>query len=161
MKMKIDLSALDMLREKISLQEVAVGVPPEKTAAIPKRATKARTQGLTHRKRSPVQSKIPLHKVLGWLEARRGVLSRAIQKANKQQVRRVAELFCDIGMNEKTTSPKIKQLERLCADLVIDPIAHRRYGPNAKETVEEKGFDHFGVDTSTLIKSIRGKYRRA
>lgn len=161
MKMTIDLSALDKLRERISLQEVAVGVPPEKTAAIPKRATKARTQGITHRKRSPVQSKIPLYKVLGWLEARRGVLSKAIQKSSPQQVRRVAELFCDIGMNEKTTSPKVRQLERLCAELVIIPIAHRRYGPNASETIDNKGFDHYGVDTSTLIKSIRGKYKRA
>lgn len=161
MRMKIDLSALDVLREKISLQEVSVGVPPEKTAAIPKRATKTRTQGITHRKRSPVQSKIPLHKVLEWLETRRGVLSKAIQKSNAQELRRIADLFCDVGMNEKTTSPKIRQLERLCADLVINPIAHRRYGPNASETIDEKGFDHFGVDTSTLIKALRGKYKRA
>lgn len=142
-------------------QSVLVTVPDNIKAAKPRRGTIKKHDGLTMRRVSPVQSDVKLKFVLGILNKRRGILAKAMSKASRPEKQLILKLFWEIAESRKSAAiSKISQLERLCVEIVRRPIIRKAYGPNHPETIKEKGFDNYAVDTTRLIKSLKGKYSR-
>lgn len=162
MKFKINLSGLAGLAAKVNKQSVKVSVPDHIMAAVPVRGTINKRDGVTTRTQNhKARSKVKLKFVLGILNKRRGILKDAVSNLSKAERERIAAIFVELATAKKSASfSKITQIERLCVNAVRDPILKKRYGPNAPETIDEKGFDNYAVDTGRLIKSLQGKYKR-
>lgn len=160
MKFELRVKGLNETVARFVRQSVKVTVPDGIKAAIPRRGTIEQQNGLTTRRVSPVQGKTSLKFVLGILNRRRGILDKALSKASKAEKRLIVKLFWEIADSKKSVAiSKISQLERLCVEIVRRPIIRKAYGANHPETIKKKGFDNYAVDTSRLIKSLKGKYR--
>lgn len=108
--------------------------------------------------RYPDQPNVTVRSVLGYLEQKRGVLSKAPEKAPQHQIDTLAQAFVDMTIDPSPYARKI--IERESASIVTDPIHNREYGHNHPNVVAKKGFDWYGVDTRLLIRNIKGKYYR-
>lgn len=106
--------------------------------------------------RYPDQPLVTVKSVLGYLEQKRGVLSKAMSKASQDQIETLAQAFVDMAIDPKSTTQAI--LERESAAIVTDPIHNKEYGRNSQARIDQKGFDWYGVETKLLIRSIKGKY---
>lgn len=108
--------------------------------------------------RYPDQPLVRVSDVLGYLESKRGVLSKAPYKASQSEIDDLAQAFVDMA-TDPSPSAKI-DVEALSKDLVKDPIIEREYGHNHPNVVKKKGFDHYGIDTRWLIRNITARWER-
>lgn len=99
-----------------------------------------------------------LAEVLAYLNRKRGILDEALEQAGQEEISEMAELFVKLVMEPGAGTLTVKKLENVVLAIVRNPIIRREYGPNAPATIEKKGFDRFGVNTGTLMKSIEAKY---
>lgn len=139
MQFKLDTKAIRKELEKIEDQHSSVTV---------------QNAGL----RYPDQPNVTVRSVLGYLESKRGVLSKAPEKASQAQIDTLAQAFVDMAIEP---SPNARRtVEDESASIVVDPLYNKEYGHNDPSYAAKKGFDWYGVDTRLLIRNIKGKYYR-
>lgn len=61
-----------------------------------------------------------------------------------------------VGFLLKTGGRKGRLL-KLFRAMVTNPVMQKRYGKNAKSTIQTKGFDWLGVDTGQLLKGVKAR----
>lgn len=96
--------------------------------------------------------------VMAYLNRQRGILDKALEQAGQKDIEEIADLFVRLVLESKGDALLIQKLENVCKAIIRNPIIRKEYGPNAESTAAKKEFDHYGVNTGTLMKNIEAKY---
>lgn len=165
MKFRLGTDALERDLMEIGSQKVRVGVLDKNMkAARPERPLR-QLQLMPGVKRNAVQTKgrsknERLAAVAEYLNEKVGLFDKALGRAGNADINEIAQYFADLVLDPSSSDSTKKRLENLCLSIVRNPIARRELGANADSTEEDKGFNHYGINTGTLFKNIKAKYER-
>lgn len=124
--------------------------PLKLTPTVPRNA--ATTKGSSKNER--------LAAVAEYLNKKRGLFDKALERAGNKEINEITQYFADLVLSPMADETTKRRLENLCRSIVRNPMLRKELGPNAESTVEDKGFDQYGINTGTLFKNIEAKYGR-
>lgn len=165
MKFRFNSAALERDLMEIRGQHVRVGVlnkskkslKPDRplrqlrlTPQVPRNAAKTLGSGKNER----------LAAVAEYLNKKRGLFDKALERAGNKEINEIAQYFADLVLSPAATESTKRRLENTCLSIVRNPMLRRELGDNADSTIADKGFNQYGINTGTLFKNIEAKYGR-
>lgn len=163
MKLKIKFDRAEIHAGVMALegQAVLVGIPetgemaknPKYPLQEKRIGSGAGGQGFTAL-RVGKKSKITLYGLATILDEKRRVISGALDNPDPKIVQQIADLFA----KPDKTDADIRRIENAAQALLRNPFTKKQFGPNDPDTIKRKGFNHYGIQTGTLFKSITAKY---
>lgn len=165
MKLELDFTPLaKQLTDEVENQSVVVGVLDSSVKAASADYSRGITSfstlsGSTQRRyvKTKGRSKnITLRRLAFILDAKRGIFSKVLINGNNKELLAIAREFANINKTQKD----IRRLQNIARAFVRNPILRKDYNPNAKSTIKQKGFNHWGFQTGTLFKNIKAVYKK-
>lgn len=99
-----------------------------------------------------------IREITGYLDAQRGIYSKAIKKSKGKPIANLANEFASLFLVDKPTEKQERRIQNLAQAIVRNNVLDKRFGKNKRSTIANKGFDMWGVDTGQTIRAIKGHY---